>query len=86
MVAWEPSDDMTLIMQVLHRVDAQLLDIGEHVVRVRSLLEDEMAKRKKKTITLSREFYERHAWIQQNLAARIELHRKLREQQSQPRD
>jgi hypothetical protein len=41
MDAWEPFDDATLIMQVLHRMEAQLLDIGENVVQVRALLEDE---------------------------------------------
>jgi hypothetical protein len=39
--SWEPTDDMTLIMKVLHRMEAQLFDIGENVVRVRALLEDE---------------------------------------------
>jgi len=29
-----------------------------------------MAKKKRKKITLSREFYERHEWIQRNIAAR----------------
>ena len=41
MDAREPFDDATLIMQVLHRMEAQLLDIGENVVQVRALLEDE---------------------------------------------
>jgi hypothetical protein len=44
-----------------------------------------MAKKKKK-ISLSREFYERHEWIQRNLAERIELHRKLREQRAQQQE
>jgi hypothetical protein len=38
---WEPFDDATLMMQVLQRMEAQLLDIGENVVHVRALLEDE---------------------------------------------
>jgi hypothetical protein len=42
-----------------------------------------MAKRKKKKIDLSREFYERHEWIQRNIAERLELHRKLRAQRAQ---
>jgi hypothetical protein len=42
-----------------------------------------MAKRKKKKIDLSPEFYERHEWIQRNIAERLELHRKLREQEAQ---
>src|SRR5439155_1120645 len=83
--SWEPTDDMTLIMQVLHRMEAQLFDIGENVIRVRTLLERKMAKKKKK-ISLSREFYERHEWIQRNLAERIELHRKLREQRTQQQE
>jgi hypothetical protein len=41
---------------------------------------------KKKKISLSREFYERHEWIQRNLAERIELHRKLREQRAQQQE
>jgi hypothetical protein len=44
-----------------------------------------MAKKKRK-ISLSREFYERHEWIQRNLAERIELHRNLREQRAQERE
>jgi DNA-binding XRE family transcriptional regulator len=44
-----------------------------------------MAKKRKK-ISLSREFYERHEWIQRNLAERIEVHKKLREQRPQQRD
>jgi hypothetical protein len=44
-----------------------------------------MAKKKRK-ISLSREFYERHEWIQRNLPERIELHRKLREQRAQERE
>ena len=43
-------------------------------------------KEEKKKITLSREFYERHEWIQRNLAERIELHRKLREQRTQQQE
>ncbi len=43
-----------------------------------------MAKKKrKKKIDLSPEFYERHEWIQRNIAERLELHRKLREQRAQ---
>ena len=43
-----------------------------------------MAKKKKrKRIDLSPEFYERHEWIQRNIAERLELHRKLREQRAQ---
>ena len=38
---------------------------------------------KKKKISLSREFYERHEWIQRNIAERLELHRKLRKQRAQ---
>jgi hypothetical protein len=41
MESWGPTDDMTLIMNVLHRMEAQLLEIGENVIRVRRLLEDE---------------------------------------------
>jgi hypothetical protein len=45
-----------------------------------------MAKRKKKKIDLSPEFYERHEWIQRNIAERLELHRKLREQRAPQRN
>jgi hypothetical protein len=38
---WEPTDDLTLIMEVLQRIEANLGEIGDHVVRVRSLLEEE---------------------------------------------
>ena len=38
---------------------------------------------KKKKISLSREFYESHEWIQRNIAERLELQRKLREQRAQ---
>ena len=41
-----------------------------------------MAKKKKK-ISLSREFYERHEWIHRNIAERLELHRKIRGQRAQ---
>ena len=44
-----------------------------------------MAKKRKKKISLSREFYERHEWIQRNIARRLAEHRRLREQGSQPR-
>ena len=43
-----------------------------------------MAKKRKKKISLSREFYERHEWIQRNIARRLEEHRKLREQSPRP--
>jgi hypothetical protein len=43
-----------------------------------------MAKKRKKKISLSREFYERHEWIQRNIARRLEEHRKLREQSARP--
>ena len=39
-----------------------------------------MAQKRKERISLSREFYERHEWIQRNIARRLEEHRKLREQ------
>jgi hypothetical protein len=45
-----------------------------------------MAKRKRKKIDLSREFYERHEWIQRNIAERLELHRKQREQRTQEQE
>jgi hypothetical protein len=45
-----------------------------------------MEKKRKKKITLSREFYERHEWIQQRVAERLEAERKLHEQRSQPND
>jgi hypothetical protein len=38
-----------------------------------------MAKKKRKKITLSREFYERHEWIQRNIAERLAEHKRLRE-------
>ena len=44
-----------------------------------------MAKKRKK-ISLSHEFYERHEWIQQRVGERLEVERKLREQLPQPRD
>jgi hypothetical protein len=44
-----------------------------------------MAKKRKK-ITLSREFYERHEWIQRKVAERIEAEKKSREQRPQQRD
>jgi hypothetical protein len=37
---WERSD-ATLIMEMLARIDADVLEIGEHVVRIRSLLEED---------------------------------------------
>ena len=43
-----------------------------------------MAKKRKKKISLSREFYERHEWIQRNIARRLEEHRKLRGQSARP--
>ena len=43
-----------------------------------------MAKKRKKKISLSREFYERHEWIQRNIARRLEEHRKLRGQSPRP--
>jgi hypothetical protein len=42
-----------------------------------------MAKKRKKKIGLSRQFYERHEWIQRNIALRLAEHRRLREQGSQ---
>jgi hypothetical protein len=45
-----------------------------------------MAKKKRKKITLSREFYERHEWIQRNIAARLAEHKRLAEQSSQQSD
>ena len=42
-----------------------------------------MAKKKRKKIDLSPEFYERHEWIQRTIAERLELHRKIREQRAQ---
>jgi hypothetical protein len=44
-----------------------------------------MAKKRKK-ITLSREFYESHEWIKQRVAERLEAERKLRERHSPQRD
>ena len=38
---WEPADDLSLIIGTLMKVSAQLDEIGEHVVAIRSLLEDE---------------------------------------------
>ena len=43
-----------------------------------------MAKKRKKKISLSREFYERHEWIQRNIERRLEEHRKLRGQSPRP--
>ena len=46
-----------------------------------------MAKKKKrKKIDLSPEFYERHEWIQQNIAARLALHKRLAEQRTKQDD
>jgi hypothetical protein len=45
-----------------------------------------MRSGKSRKVTLSPEFYERHEWIQRNLAERIELHGKLREQRAQERE
>jgi hypothetical protein len=45
-----------------------------------------MAKKKRKKITLSREFYERHEWIQRNAAARLAEHKRLREQRAQQQE
>ena len=42
-----------------------------------------MAKKKRKKIDLSREFYERHEWIQRNIAQRLAEHKRLREQQQE---
>jgi len=42
-----------------------------------------MAKKRKKKISLSPEFYERHEWIQQKIAERLEEHRRLAEQRAQ---
>jgi hypothetical protein len=81
---WQ-QNDATLILEVLARLDEHVLEIGSHVVRIRSLLRTRM-ERKRKKITLSREFYERHEWIQQKVAERLEAERKLREQRPQPRD
>jgi hypothetical protein len=40
-VAWEPSDDLTLIMRVLMSMDTKLDELGEHVVAIRRLLEND---------------------------------------------
>ncbi len=37
---WRRSD-ATLILEVLARLDEHVLEVGRHVVRIRSLLEDE---------------------------------------------
>jgi hypothetical protein len=37
---WQRSD-ATLIMELLARLDAHVLEIGEHVVHIRTLLEEE---------------------------------------------
>jgi len=65
---WQRSDG-TLILEVLARY-------GRY-------WRTKMAKRKRKKITLSREFYERHEWIQRNIAERLAEHKRLREQRSQ---
>jgi hypothetical protein len=36
-----PPDDATLILEVLARIDEHVLEVGEQVVQIRSLLEDE---------------------------------------------
>jgi len=36
--------DHAPILEVLSRVDAHVLEVGEHVVKIRSLLEDEDGK------------------------------------------
>ena len=36
-----PPDDATLILEVLARIDEHVLEVGEQIVQVRSLLEDE---------------------------------------------
>jgi len=79
---WQRTD-ATLILEVLARLDEHVLEVGRHVVRIRRYWRTKMAKRKKKKITLSREFYERHDWIQRNIAERLEEHKRLREQRSQ---
>jgi hypothetical protein len=38
---WEPTDDLTLIMRTLMNTDAKLDEITDHVVAIRSLLEDD---------------------------------------------
>ena len=62
-----------------------MLEVARDVVVIRSLLEDEDGEEEKK-IDVSREFYERHEWIQRNIAERLELHRKLREQRAQQQE
>jgi hypothetical protein len=41
MEPWVPSDDATLIMGVLMEMDARLEELGEHIVAIRRLLEDD---------------------------------------------
>ena len=41
MEPWEPSDDLTLIIRTLMDVNAKLDELGEHVVAIRSLLEND---------------------------------------------
>ncbi len=41
MESWEPADDLTLIIKTLMNLDAKVVEIREHVVSIRTLLEDD---------------------------------------------
>jgi hypothetical protein len=77
-VAWEPSDDLTLIMRVLMSMDTKLDELGEHVVAIRRLIK--MMKKKRKKIELSPEWRARSEETQRLLAERIAFHERRREQ------
>jgi len=80
---WTPHD-ATLILEVLAESTSTYSRWASRLFKFAHYSRTKMAKKRKKKISLSREFYERHEWIQRNIARRLEEHRKLREQSPRP--